>query len=406
MNKNSAIRILLVDDDALLLKLVARKLADLGFTSVTSCTSGAAALAMLDASGEAPELIVLDLNMPQMDGIEFSRHLVERRFAGSLLFLSGENERMLQSAEKLARAHKLSVLGSLRKPVKPQDLSALIDQWSVPVGAAKRPAKRLYTADEVREAIVRNELVNYYQPKVAVADARVVGVESLVRWRHPVDGMVYPDQFIGVAETNGLIEELTRAVLRGALAQARVWKDAGLGLRVAVNVSMDNLSSLDFADFVVEQAEQAGVAAKDLVLEVTESRLMGDQRAPLEVLTRLRLKRFRLSIDDFGTGHSSLAQLRDIPFDELKIDQSFVHGAGNNETVRAIFNASLGLAQQLGMEIVAEGVEDQADWDFLRGTGCHLAQGYFIARPMPGADIADWIASGQPWLRQPARRGA
>jgi len=212
--------------------------------------------------------------------------------------------------------------------------------------------------------------------------------------------MVFLDQFIALAEANGLIDDLTRAALGSALAQARLWKDAGLALKVAVNVSMDNLAKLDFADFVERAAEQAGVAPEDVVFEVTESRLMQDARAPLEILTRLRLKRFRLSIDDFGTGHSSLSQLREIPFDELKIDQSFVHGAGTDETRRAIFDASLGLAKQLKMESVAEGVEDRADWNFLRRTGCQLAQGYFIARPMPAADLPPWIERWQARLRE------
>ena len=166
-------------------------------------------------------------------------------------------------------------------------------------------------------------------------------------------------------------------------------------LQVAVNLSMDNLVSLDFLDLVVGLAAKAGVPPQMMELEVTESRLMEDLRTPLEILTRLRLKRFRLSIDDFGTGHSSLAQLRDLPFDELKIDQSFVHGAWNNEKLRAMFDSSLGLARQLGMEVVAEGVEDQADWDFVRKTGCEIAQGYFIARPMPAADLPGWIQSWQ-----------
>jgi EAL domain-containing protein (putative c-di-GMP-specific phosphodiesterase class I) len=126
---------------------------------------------------------------------------------------------------------------------------------------------------------------------------------------------------------------------------------------------------------------------------------MPDLRTPLEILTRLRLKRFRLSIDDFGTGHSSLSQLRDIPFDELKIDRGFVHGACSNERVRAIYNASLSLARQLGMEIVAEGVEDRDDWDYLRQTGCDLAQGYFIAKPMPAADLPAWMEAWQERLR-------
>jgi len=203
--------------------------------------------------------------------------------------------------------------------------------------------------------------------------------------------MVYPDQFIGVAEAHGLIDDLTRVVLRNALAQARAWRDAGLALRVAVNLSMDNLSTPSFADFVAEQAAETGVAPADMVLEVTESRLMADLRAPLEIMTRLRLKRFRLSIDDFGTGHSSLVQLRDMPFDELKIDRSFVHRAHADMTLRAIFEASVKLARQLDMEIVAEGVEDRDDWDFLRHAQCDLAQGYFIARPMPAADLPGWM---------------
>ena len=163
---------------------------------------------------------------------------------------------------------------------------------------------------------------------------------------------------------------------------------------------MDNLSALGFADFVAAEAAAAGVPPTDIVLEVTESRLMADLRMPLEILTRLRLKRFRLSIDDFGTGHSSLAQLRDFPFDELKIDQSFVHAAWADETLRAIFDANLGLARQLGIAVVAEGVEDRNDWDFLRRTECDLAQGYFIARPMPAADLPGWTQAWEAWVRE------
>ncbi len=247
----------------------------------------------------------------------------------------------------------------------------------------------------MRAAIANGELVNYYQPKVKTATGRVVGVETLVRWRHPVDGMVFPDQFISVAEAHGLIDALTRAVLAGAFTQTRLWQDAGLTLMVAVNLSMDTLASLDFLDEIIGLAAKAGVLPQTMELEVTESRLMEDLRIPLEILTRLRLKRFRLSIDDFGTGNSSLAQLRDLPFDELKIDQSFVHGAWNNEMLLVIFDYSLGLAKQLELEVVAEGVEDQADWDFVRQRNCDIAQGYFIARPMPGADLPAWASSWQ-----------
>lgn len=387
----SALRIMLLDDEPFMLKLIGCLLENLGYTAVAAHTSGTVALDALADPAGPPDLILLDLNMPDMDGIEFVRHLVERSYAGSLLLISGEDERMLAAADKLVQAHKIAVLGYLAKPVTPQALAALLAKWAPPGSVRLRAAKAEYSADALRAAIASGELVNYYQPEVAVSDGRVVGVETLVRWRHPADGMVYPDQFIGVAEAHGLIDALTRVVLHDALAQARAWRDAGLALRVAVNLSMDNLTTLSFADFVAEQAVAAGVAPTDMVLEVTESRLMADLRAPLEILTRLRLKRFGLSIDDFGTGHSSLSQLRDIPFNQLKIDQGFVHRAHADETRRAIVEASLGLAQQLGMEVVAEGVEDQDDWDFLRSTRCDLAQGYFIARPMPAAELPGWM---------------
>lgn len=393
MLDKSVIKILVLDDEPFMLKLLNCVLVNLGYTQITTCDSGHSALEWIDCPNDPPDLILLDLNMPVMDGVEFMRHLVYRRYIGCLILVSGEDERMLQTAERLARAHNISALGHLRKPVNPGDLSALLAKWIPPCLSKHQAADKVYGANEVRIAILSGELVNYYQPKVDVASGKVVGVESLVRWRHPQDGMVFPDRFIGVAEEHGLIDDLTRAVVGVAFAQAKTWQDNGLHLRVAVNISMDNLATLEFADYMVAAASVAGIAPDSIVLEVTESRLMNELSGPLEILTRLRLKRFSLSIDDFGTGHSSLSQLRDIPFDELKIDRGFVHGASSNDTLRAIYDASLGLAKQLGMKTVAEGVEDRADWDFLRTTGCELAQGYFIAKPMPASEIPGWISA-------------
>ncbi|RFC39123.1 MAG: EAL domain, c-di-GMP-specific phosphodiesterase class I (or its enzymatically inactive variant) [Candidatus Nitrotoga sp. LAW] len=393
------VKILMLDDEPFMLKLLARMLANQGFTSVALCESGQAALDQVDGVDTRPNLILLDLNMPEMDGIEFVRHLVERNYTGSLILISGEDERMLQTVEKLVKAHKITVLGHIQKPVKPEVLSALLEKWAPSPLDSPQVVQKVYGADEVRAAINNGELVNYYQPKVAVATGELMGVETLVRWRHPIHGIVPPDQFIGVAEANGLIDDLTRVVLTSALVQAKAWQEAGLVLRVSVNVAMDSLASLDFLDFVTGLTAKINIPPQQIVLEVTESQLMGDARTPLEILTRLRLKRFRLSIDDFGTGHSSLAQLRDIPFDELKIDQGFVHRAWTVETLRAMYDASLALARQLGMEVVAEGVEDRDDWDLLLRTGCDLAQGAFVSRPMPAADLPGWMDVWQERVR-------
>ncbi len=385
-------KILLIDDEPFVLKLQARQLANLGYADVSVCESAREALARIAADPLCYELVITDLQMPEMDGVEFVRELGRMEFCGGVVLVSGEDSRVLQTAERLAKAHKLNVLGALQKPVQRGSLETVLQGVVERIATRARPGRER-TADELREAIEAGHLVNHYQPKVAIGSSDIVGIETLVRWMHPTDGLIYPDRFIQVAEDNGLIDALTRSVLTMALRQAREWEDAGMHLHVAVNISMDNLGALEFPDFVAGAAKEAGVAPASLVLEVTESRLMKNVLVPLDILTRLRLKRVSLSIDDFGTGHSSLKQLRDIPFDELKIDGGFVHGAGQDAGLAAIFEASLSMAKHLGMRVVAEGVEDRADWDFLAKTGCDVAQGYFICKPQKAADLPGWIAA-------------
>ncbi len=390
------IRIMVLDDDSFMLKLLARMLENLGYTTVSVCDNGHAALEQIDSPGAQPDVILLDLNMPEMDGVEFVRHLVEHRYLGSLILVSGEDEQMLRAAEKLIQAHKIPVLGHLLKPAKPGDLEALIEKWIPAQQDYVLAASSVRSPEDLRAAIANGELVNYYQPKVSLTTGRVVGVEALVRWSHPRDGMVLPAKFIGVAESHGLIRDLTRIVLTGALAQLKAWGEAGLSLQLSVNVSKASLTALDFADFVAGLANEAEVSPQEVVLEVAESWIpMNDLRAPLETLTRLRLKRFRLSIDELGTGYSSVAQLRNLPFDEVKIDRSFVHHASTDKKARAKYDACLSMAKQLGTEVVAVGVEEIDDWDLLLKSGCDLAQGYFIANPMPAGDLPGWIRSWQ-----------
>lgn len=392
-----ATRTLVIDDDRFSIAFLTRQLGLQGLDRLEVCPRAEQALLLLEAAVESRAdaervgLVLCNLQMPGIDGIEMVRHLARIGYAGNLILMGADHPRVLQAAEQLARARQLRVLGCLSKPLSAQSLGLLMQQHGGVQPLPSAGVEPQYDARRLCQAIEDRELVLHYQPLVAMHGSDVLGVEALVRWQHPRDGLVVPLHFVPVAETSGLIDMMTRQVLGMALAQARQWQDAGLRLCVSVNVSMDDLVSLDFPDLVVEMAARAGVSPGTLVLEVTESRLMEAPLATLDILTRLRLKGVGLAIDDFGSGYSSLKQLRDLPFDELKIDRRFVSGAHADPALRGIVEATLRMASQFGLRSVAEGVEDQADWDYLRSVGCDVAQGYRIARAMPGAEVSSWV---------------
>ncbi|MCF6745150.1 bifunctional diguanylate cyclase/phosphodiesterase [Blastococcus sp. KM273128] len=251
---------------------------------------------------------------------------------------------------------------------------------------------QLRTFGELRRAIRDGELRVHYQPRVSVADGRVTGVEALVRWEHPERGLVPPAEFIPLAEQTGLIRPLTDAVLDQALTAGRRWRDAGLELTVGVNLSARSLLDTGLADRVAELLLAHALPATALELEITESAAMKDPGRALEVLHRLRDLGVELSVDDYGTGHASLAYLTRLPVGTLKIDRSFVQTMELDAADRTIVRSTVDLAHSLGLQVVAEGVETRATWEELARLGCDSAQGYWLARPMPDADVPDAVA--------------
>jgi EAL domain-containing protein (putative c-di-GMP-specific phosphodiesterase class I)/AmiR/NasT family two-component response regulator len=382
--------ILIIDDDPFSIKLLRKQLSNLGFMSVTHAERAKDALMLMRTQERDFDLIFCDLQMPEMDGVELVRKMAEIGSTSRLVLVTGEDKRILKTAEMLAKAHGLVVVGALNKPVLSPQLQEVFRHSSSISPRGSLQQHDSYKAERLRQAIFSGELENYYQPKLDMASGKIVGVETLVRWRHPEDGLIFPDQFIPIAEQYGLIDALTQVVLTQALCHAREWQQAGLTISIAVNVSMANLIHVTFPDRVVAAAQYAQIPLSNLVLEVTESKLMTNKLITLDILTRLRLKRINLSIDDFGTGHSSLVQLHDLPFNELKIDKGFVHGASKDNSIKAIFDGSLDMARALGMKTVAEGIEDIDDWDFLRASQCDTAQGFYIAKPMKACELLAW----------------
>ncbi len=252
---------------------------------------------------------------------------------------------------------------------------------------------RLTLVSELRRALARRELVLHYQPKAALQTGEVTSVEALVRWAHPDRGLVFPDAFIPVTEETGLIGPLTLYVIEEALRQGRAWLDAGLRLPISVNLSTRNLLDRDLPARIAEALVRWGMQPESLALEVTESSMLANPTRAKAVLQELAALGLRLSIDDFGTGYSSLAYLRQLPVDEIKIDRSFVMGMADTADDAVIVRSTVDLARNLGLDVVAEGVETLELWRRLRTLGCHTAQGYFLSRPVPADELTDWLAA-------------
>ncbi|MDI3323142.1 EAL domain-containing protein [Pontibacterium granulatum] len=389
--------ILVVDDEEFALKTVSFILRSMGFEHIETVDNAMDALSVIAARGDSIDLVLTDLNMPGMNGIDLIRAFEEQGFQGRLVLLSGEDQQTLEMSERLARGRNLTVLGALKKPLQRDQLTAMlhadVNQGETPSNSPS-PAQTL-SQHRLRDAIATHKIVPWYQPKVRVSDRKIVGVEVLARWPQSSNGAVYPDMFIPAAEEYGLIDELTFSLLEQVIRDKQLWEAQDQRFKVALNVSMMSLQSLQFSDRLEAMIERHHERYEDFMLEVTESQLMQDLVTPLDVLVRLRMKRLSLSIDDFGTGHSNLAQLRDLPFDELKLDKSFVQSARVDKRAKVILESSLSIAKNLSMTTVAEGVESAEEWALVEQMGCEQVQGYFIARPMPFKELISWCQRWQ-----------
>ncbi len=341
-------------------------------------------------------VLILDLNMPEMDGIEVMRRLAERGCTLPIVLMSGYDSGVLHSAEQLAKAHSLRIIATLNKPFRFQSLKDILQGYSH-IKLNEMPTyeknKLQVTVSELEDALLNKEFILHYQPQIDIESGSLSGVEALVRWQHPEYGLIYPDQFISLAEENGLISDLTGQIIKQAVEQTLNWKTENLIIQVSVNISAVTITSLTLPEQLIVMLDNNKLEASMLTLEVTESALVSELVTSLDILTRLRMKGVELSIDDFGTGHSSLSQLYRVPFTELKVDQSFVKCMVENDEARGIVKTCIMLGHELNMHVVAEGVEDKETLALLSEMGCDIAQGYYIAKPMLAEDLVRWQKS-------------
>lgn len=385
MSKN---RVLIIDDDQRICRLIKRVADDLGIESFATDNPELFEPANL---GFEPNIIFMDLQMPKLDGVELLRKLAEQNSKAAIILASGMDKSIIETTEELGKELGLNISGFLQKPINIDKVTEIMGRQIEIVPIKTRKSINV-TEEELAKAMKQNELIVHYQPQVHLASGKIVGLEALVRWQHPEHGLIFPDVFIPLAEQNkDLIELLTYSVLNNVLQSGTLEKAITSDLNVSINLSATMLHDLSLPDKVTKMLAEHDFDPDRLIVEITESGAMEDPSLTMDILTRLRLKNIRLSIDDFGTGFSSLVQLYRMPFNEIKVDKSFVMKAMTDKEAAAIVRITIELGHGLGLKVVAEGIEDKETLDWLKELGCDTGQGYFISRPVDADKLLSWV---------------
>jgi EAL domain-containing protein (putative c-di-GMP-specific phosphodiesterase class I) len=373
-------RLLVFDDDAAVGRLVVRVAAMAGLDAAAVIEPAAFRQRLIDAP---PQIIVLDLQLGATDGVEQLRFLAEQRFRGSIIVMSGFDSRVLAATAAVAKNLELNIAATMAKPIRVAELEQIIEQL--------RLLHQPLSAENLLAAIRDDQLSLEFQPIVTWRPRALTKLEALVRWDHPDLGQVSPADFLPLAETNrAAIDALTDWVIGSAIEAWQTLREFDLQVPVTVNISTLNLHDLTLPDRLAQRLASAGMPSGQLCLEITETVASRDTARMMDILTRVRLKGFELAIDDFGTGYSSLKALRQLPFSVIKIDRSFVADMTASADSRAIVKSIIGLAANMNMSTIAEGVETEATAWLLEQMNVDAMQGYLIARPMPLAGIAPW----------------
>jgi EAL domain-containing protein (putative c-di-GMP-specific phosphodiesterase class I)/FixJ family two-component response regulator len=383
-------RFVVVEDQGFQRWLAANLLRELGAEFVLPAEDGNAALEFLTAPDPPIDVVICDLNMPGMDGMELIRHMGQMRHGASLIVVSGVDKSILGMVETMSREYGVRFLGALEKPLTAKKLKPLIERHGADAVAASAPRAAPISAPELAEALQLGQFETFFQPKVNMRSGEIKGAEALARWRHPDLGLLQPGIFMAAIEAGAMIDTFTDFIARNAARACREWRDAGLDMSVSVNLSLASLYDVGLAERLTAIVRQEKLDPRHVILEVTETMATRDTARKLENLSRLRMNGFGLSIDDFGTGYSSMERLSRVPFTELKVDQAFVKTAASRPSSRAIVEASVQIAHRLGIPAVAEGVETYADWELMLSMGCEIAQGYYVARAMSASDFVEW----------------
>lgn len=381
--------ILILDDEPEIGLFLGRIAATVGFTS-ESVSSYDEFQAKLNEF--SPTCVMMDLQMPDVDGIEILRFLAKTGCQSDIVIMSGFDHKVIDSARQLGQERGLRITDTIQKPFRADHVISILE--------GLRQTEIVIDADGISHAMAQRQFELYYLPtlNLAAPNAKapggydLIGFEGLLRWNHPTRGILPPAEFLPIAEDAAMMDQMSEMVFGLALKTQQKLGSAGVSVPLSINMSPSNLYDAGLPDIFGERCREAGVAPGTIVIELTETAAMRDPMTSMDFLTQLRSKGFGLSVDDFGTGFSSLVQLQKLPFSELKIDRSFISDCDKSEQSRTLVKSMIDIAKNLGLSSTAEGVESDAEVDFLRSCGCDSAQGFLFSEAVPYDRLAKWIA--------------
>ena len=386
--------VLVIDDHEIQRKVLVERLNNLKVGKVLEASDGIQGLAKIQ---ELPtiDLILCDLDMPNMDGLEVIRQLAELHCTSAIAMLSAVEPVVLACAELMTKEKPIVFLGAVSKPVSGDQLRELLGQASFrhsirPPQNAQRPL------EEIRAALAGNQFVPYFQPIVRASDLKPVGAEALARWKHPEYGVLSPARFLDTLEQQGGIDALTWAMIDQSLVEIKRWQEAGFLLTLAINLSGNFMGRRGVALALDEKVQAAGVSVNDVTFEVTESIALTSVPECLENLARIRMLGYKLAADDFGTANASMQQLIRVPFQSLKLDRSFVVTGMKDPRAWTVLETSVSLAEKLHMVSVIEGVENAEELDKVSTLKADLYQGFYFARPLAPDSFLEWLQNYKP----------
>lgn len=379
---------LVVDDEPIQRQIAGRLLRTLTIGEVLETDDGAHALEIIQARGNEVDVVICDLDMPKMDGMEFIRRLSDLAVSPALIINSSHKVEILESVGRMGTAYGLRVLGSLEKPLTRSTLEPLLHEIAASNETFVRPVVEHAELD-LEKCLADSRFIPFFQPKLRFSDGQVMAAETLIRLDLGDGEIIPPDRFMPDVMRQGLITEVTLALFTATLSIISGWNRLGQRPHISFNLSPESLDDVDFGGNLHHLVATADVNAKDITFEIVESEISRDFRRSLENTSRLRMLGFGLSIDDFGTGFSSMEQLGMLPFTELKVDRSFVTGICGNPQQQAMVNSTVRMAKDLKLNVVAEGIETEDEARFVQAAGCDYGQGYWLSRPIQADAFTD-----------------